>query len=238
MKVDWALSGPVPWEAPEVREAGTVHVGGDEGELLDALALGADDSVAERPFLLFGQQTVADPTRAPDGQHTAWAYTHGPHGVDWEAETPRMAERMEEQVERYAPGFRDRILARHVLSPADLERRDANLVGGDVGAGSYSLDQMLFRPGALRLALPHPGPRALPGQRGDLPGRRRARRAGARGGARGAAREPRAASLSGVRPASRTASGSARRSRSPRPAAGRASGRACAPSAPRHRSAR
>ena len=129
-----------------MREAGTVHVGGDENELLDSLALGADDGVAERPFLLFGQQTVADPTRAPDGQHTAWAYTHGPHGVDWEAETPRMAERMEAQVERYAPGFRDRILARHVLSPADLERRDANLVGGDVGAGSYSLDQVLFRP--------------------------------------------------------------------------------------------
>jgi phytoene dehydrogenase-like protein len=146
VKVDWALSGPVPWEAPEVREAGTVHVGGDENELLTSLALGADDDVAQRPFLLFGQQTVADPTRAPDGQHTAWAYTHGPHGVDWEAETPRMVERMEEQVERYAPGFRDRILARHVLSPADLERRDANLVGGDVGAGSYSLDQVLFRP--------------------------------------------------------------------------------------------
>ena len=129
-----------------MREAGTVHVGGDEGELLDSLALGADDGVAERPFLLFGQQTRGRSHARPGGLHTAWAYTHGPHGVDWEAETPRMAERMEEQVERYAPGFRDRILARHVLSPADLERRDANLVGGDVGAGSYSLDQMLFRP--------------------------------------------------------------------------------------------
>jgi len=129
-----------------VHRAGTVHVGGDETELLDSLALGADDKVADRPFLLLGQQSLFDPTRAPEGQHTAWAYTHGPHGVDWEAETPRMVERMEAHVEQYAPGFRDRILARHVLSPADLERRNANLVGGDVGAGSYSLDQVIFRP--------------------------------------------------------------------------------------------
>jgi phytoene dehydrogenase-like protein len=146
VKVDWALSAPIPWEAPEVHRAGTVHVGGDETELLDSLALGADDKVADRPFLLLGQQSLFDPTRAPEGQHTAWAYTHGPHGVDWEAETPRMVERMEAHVEQYAPGFRDRILARHVLSPADLERRNANLVGGDVGAGSYSLDQVIFRP--------------------------------------------------------------------------------------------
>jgi phytoene dehydrogenase-like protein len=146
VKVDWALSGPIPWEAPEAREAGTIHVGGDEAELLDSLALGADTEVAQQPFLLLGQQSVFDATRAPAGQHTAWAYTHGPHGVDWEAETPRMVERMEAHVERFAPGFRDLILARHVLSPADLERRNVNLVGGDVGAGSYSLDQVLFRP--------------------------------------------------------------------------------------------
>jgi phytoene dehydrogenase-like protein len=146
VKVDWALSDSIPWDAPAAREAGTVHVGGDEPELLDSLALGADTCVAERPFLLLGQQSVFDPSRAPAGKHTAWAYTHGPHAVDWQAETPRMVERMEEQVERFAPGFRDRILARHVLSPADLERRDANLVAGDVGAGSYALDQVVFRP--------------------------------------------------------------------------------------------
>ena len=146
VKVDWALSDPIPWEAPQVREAGTVHVGGDEAELLESLALGADTEVADQPFLLLGQQSLFDATRAPAGQHTAWAYTHGPQGVDWEAETPRMVERMEAHVERFAPGFRDRILARHVLSPADLERRNANLVGGDVGAGSYALDQVLFRP--------------------------------------------------------------------------------------------
>jgi phytoene dehydrogenase-like protein len=96
--------------------------------------------------VLLGQQSIADPSRAPAGQHTAWAYTHGPHSVDWESERDRHVERMEAEVERFAPGFRDRILARHVLGPADLERRNANLVGGDVGGGSYALDQVIFRP--------------------------------------------------------------------------------------------
>jgi phytoene dehydrogenase-like protein len=96
--------------------------------------------------LLFGQQSVADPTRAPSGQHTAWAYTHGDHDIDWEAETEAHVERVEAQIERFAPGFRDRILARHVQSPADMQRRNPNLVRGDVGAGSYTLDQAIFRP--------------------------------------------------------------------------------------------
>ena len=144
VKVDWALSGPVPWEAPEVREAGTVHVGGDEEEVLAATAA-AHREWPERPFLLFGQQSIADPTRAPAGSHTAWAYTHGPAG-DRTADGERVADRVEAQVERFAPGFRDRILARHVLSPADLERRNANLVAGDVAGGSTALDQLVFRP--------------------------------------------------------------------------------------------
>jgi phytoene dehydrogenase-like protein len=134
LKVDWALSGPIPWAAAEVREAGTVHVGGGTAELRGG------------PFLILGQQSVADPSRAPAGRHTAWAYTHGPHDADWAGETDRRVERMEAQVERFAPGFRDLILARHVLPPADLERRDANLIGGDVGGGSYALDQVVFRP--------------------------------------------------------------------------------------------
>ena len=143
LKVDWALDGPIPWTAPQVREAGTVHVGGSASEVLQSTA---SDGLPERPFMLLGQQSLADPTRAPEGGHTAWAYTHGPQEADWEAERDRHVERMEAQVERFAPGFRDLILARHVLGPADLERRNPNLVGGDVGGGSYCIQQVLFRP--------------------------------------------------------------------------------------------
>ena len=143
LKIDWALDGPIPWSSSEARRAGTVHVGGDEHDVLDSTALVGH--LAERPFLLLGQQSLADPTRAPEGKHTAWAYTHGPHNVDWAAEQDAHVERMEAQIERFAPGFRDLILARHVLGPADLQRRNANLIGGDVG-GSYSLDQVIFRP--------------------------------------------------------------------------------------------
>ena len=146
VKVDWALDGPIPWLGEAVPGAGTVHVGGSEDELVATIAASAR-GLPERPFLLLGQQTVADPSRAPDGKHTAWAYTHGPQaGVDWARELDRHVERMEAQVERYAPGFRDRILARHVLGPAGLQERNRNLVGGDVGGGTYRLDQVIFRP--------------------------------------------------------------------------------------------
>lgn len=152
LKVDWALDGPIPWEDDAVRDAGTVHVGGGEAEFLDTVERAAR-GLPEAPFLLLGQQTVADATRAPEGKHTAWAYTHGPqHGVDWRAERDRHVARIESHVERYAPGFRGRILARHVLGPEDLEARNANLVGGDVGGGSYMLRQVLFRP----MPLPSP----------------------------------------------------------------------------------
>jgi phytoene dehydrogenase-like protein len=145
LKIDWALDGPIPWSAPQAREAGTVHVGGSAAEILQTTAL--TGSLPQRPFMLLGQQSIADSTRAPTGKHTAWAYTHGPQsGVDWRAERDRLVERMEAQVERFAPGFRDLILARHVLGPADLQQRNANLVGGDVGGGSYTLDQVVFRP--------------------------------------------------------------------------------------------
>ena len=204
LKVDWALSGPIPWTAPEAREAGTVHVGGSEREVLDALAPGGGE-LHERPFLLLGQQSLADPTRAPAGQHTAWAYTHGPQEADWANGTDRHVERMEAQVERFAPGFRDLILARHVLGPADLERRNANLVGGDVGAGptrstrSSSGRSRACRPTERRA-------RPLPRQRRDVPGRCGTRRArprrsphGARRGAHppGVARAPAAVGASG-----------------------------------------
>jgi phytoene dehydrogenase-like protein len=147
LKLDWALDGPIPWSDPGVRGAGTVHVGGGEAEVLDTIAT-SGHALPQRPFLLLGQQTVADPSRAPAGKHTAWAYTHGPHDLElWdEAATARQVERVEAQVERYAPGFGDRVLARHVLAPADLQARNANLVAGDVGGGSYVLRQVLFRP--------------------------------------------------------------------------------------------
>jgi phytoene dehydrogenase-like protein len=145
LKIDWALDGPIPWTNPEVCGAGTVHVAGAERDLLTAIAESAR-GLPGRPFLLLGQQSVADPDRAPEGKHTAWAYTHGPAGADW----PRLAERhvdaVERQVERFAPGFRDLTLARHVLTPGELQARNVNLVHGDVGGGSYTLRQAVFRP--------------------------------------------------------------------------------------------
>jgi phytoene dehydrogenase-like protein len=146
VKVDWALDGPIPWESPEPRTAGTVHVAGGEEEIVQTIAE-THDRLPERPFLLLGQQSLADPSRAPAGKHTAWAYTHGPRtGIDWATQLDAHVERIEAQVERFAPGFRELILARHVLGPAELERRDRNLVGGDVGGGSYRLRQVVFRP--------------------------------------------------------------------------------------------
>ena len=150
VKLDWALESQIPWINDEVRGAGTVHVGGSEDEFLasvsDALA-----GLPQDPFLLVGQQSVADRSRAPGDGHTAWAYTHAPsQGIDWSVELDRHVERMEAQVERFAPGFRDRILARHVLGPGELEARNRNLIGGDVGGGSYKLRQVLFRPLPLR----------------------------------------------------------------------------------------
>jgi phytoene dehydrogenase-like protein len=146
VKVDWALDAPIPWTSDDARRAGTVHVGGTVAELRRALSEVTGGRLPERPFLLCGQQSIADPTRAPEGKHTAWAYTHTPPGVDWARERESFADAIERQVERFAPGFRERILARHVMIPPDLQSRNANLVGGDVGGGSYALDQLVLRP--------------------------------------------------------------------------------------------
>jgi phytoene dehydrogenase-like protein len=140
-KVDYALSSPVPWKAEECRRSATVHLGGTLEEIAlseDAMSHGR---VAERPFLLFAQPTLFDPARAPAGRHIAWAYCHVPNG--W---TGDMLPRIEAQIERFAPGFRDCILERRVFSPAALEAMDANLVGGDIGGGAADLRQFLFRP--------------------------------------------------------------------------------------------
>ena len=147
VKVDWALDGPIPWTAEDARAAGTVHVGGFSGEIAAAQRRQEGGELPTSPLLLLGQQTVADPTRAPAGKHTAWAYTHTPRGYRWRPdELEQFVACIEQQVERFAPGFAGRILARHVIAPAGFEQRNANLVGGDVGGGSYALDQLIFRP--------------------------------------------------------------------------------------------
>ncbi len=140
-KVDWALDGPIPWRDPQTARAGTVHVGGTLEDLLAAEATVARGTVAERPFVLLVQATVADPGRAPAGQHTAWAYAHVPNG--W---TGDRTAAIEAQVERYAPGFGDRILARSTRSAPQMEAYNANYVGGDINGGIQDLRQLLFRP--------------------------------------------------------------------------------------------
>jgi phytoene dehydrogenase-like protein len=140
-KLDWALSDPIPWRASACRLAGTVHVGGTLGEIAAAEAAAWDGAVADRPFVLVTQPTLADESRAPSGRHVAWGYCHVPQGS-----TVDMTERIETQVERFAPGFRDAILARHAAAPCDLERGNPNLVGGDIGGGAMDLGQVFTRP--------------------------------------------------------------------------------------------
>lgn len=146
LKIDWALSGPVPWEYEAAREAGTLHIGGGTQELEEGISQEKLGHLPEKPFMLAAQPSVSDPGRAPEGHHTLWAYTHVPHGIDWGSRTDEHVERMEDQVERFAPGFRDRIIGRHVMTPTDLEGRNRNLVGGDVNDGSQAPDQLFFRP--------------------------------------------------------------------------------------------
>ncbi len=140
-KLDWALSGPIPWRAPECARAATVHLGGTLEEISAAEAAVARGEVPARPFVLLAQHTLFDPTRAPPGRHTAWAYAHVPRG--WSGD---LTAAIEAQVERFAPGFRDLVLARAARGPAALEAENPNLVGGDVGGGESSLRQLLFRP--------------------------------------------------------------------------------------------
>jgi phytoene dehydrogenase-like protein len=147
VKVDWALDGVTPWTAEAARNAGTVHVGGHLDDLVESQRTVRRGGLPDRPFLLFGQQSLADPTRAPQGRHTAWAYTRVPQSHRFDAEgLDAFADAMTAQVERFAPGFSDRVLARHVMGPRDLEARNENLPGGDVGGGSYDIDQLIFRP--------------------------------------------------------------------------------------------
>jgi phytoene dehydrogenase-like protein len=146
-KLDWALDGPIPWRAPECGRAGTVHVGGTMEEI-DAW----ESHHQGRPFVLVTQPSLFDASRAPAGKHTGWAYCHVPHGSEED-----MTEEIERQIERFAPGFRDRILARHALTPAGLERRNANLVGGDITGGAINLRQVFLRPTSMLYRTPLAG---------------------------------------------------------------------------------
>lgn len=140
-KVDYALQSPIPWKAEECLRAATVHIGGTFEEIAaseTAMRSGRSD---ERPFVLLSQPTLFDPTRAPEGKHIAWAYCHVPN-----ASTIDMLDKLESQIERFAPGFRDCILERRVFSPASLEAMDANLVGGDIAGGAMNLKQITLRP--------------------------------------------------------------------------------------------
>jgi phytoene dehydrogenase-like protein len=144
-KVDWALDGPIPWRAPECQRAATVHLGGTLDELEAGRRAEWEGRPAQRPYVLLAQPSLFDPTRAPEGKHVAWGYCHIPFGS-----TADMTASIEAQVERFAPGFGARIIARHVMGPAALERHNANLVGGDIGGGEATLWQLVFRP-AVRL---------------------------------------------------------------------------------------
>ncbi|HEX8089211.1 MAG TPA: NAD(P)/FAD-dependent oxidoreductase [Blastocatellia bacterium] len=140
-KIDWALDGPIPWKAKECAQAATVHVGGTMDEIAAGEGQTWRGKHSERPFVLVAQQSLFDPTRAPDGKQTGWAYCHVPNGS-----TRDMSERIEAQIERFAPGFRDRILARHTFSAMDVERHNSNMVGGDIAGGANDLRQVIARP--------------------------------------------------------------------------------------------
>lgn len=148
-KVDWALSAPIPWKSPTCLQASTVHVGGTLEEIAAAESAPWRGECAERPFVLVTQPSVFDDARAPAGKHTAWGYCHVPNGS-----TVDMTARIESQIERFAPGFKDVILARAVSSPWAIERENPNLIGGDVGGGSNELLNLFFRPTWRRYATP------------------------------------------------------------------------------------
>jgi phytoene dehydrogenase-like protein len=153
-KIDYALSEPVPWKAEACRHAGTIHLGGSIDEIATAEREVGRGKIPERPFTLVAQQSLFDETRAPRGQHTLWAYCHVPFGCDID-----MSDRIETQIERFAPDFRDCILARHKMGAADLEKSNPNLTGGDINGGAANLTQLIARP----ILSPTPYRTPLPG---------------------------------------------------------------------------
>jgi phytoene dehydrogenase-like protein len=140
-KLDYALSAAIPWRSDECRRAGTIHLAGTLEEIGTAERETVRGRVPERPFVLVAQQSLFDTTRAPHGKHTLWAYAHVPFGCRVD-----LSEKIEDQIERFAPGFRDCIVARHTISPASLEKMNPNLAGGDISGGAANLWQLLARP--------------------------------------------------------------------------------------------
>jgi len=150
-KVDFALSQPIPWSDPAVSRAGTVHLGGTLEELVASERACWDGHHSDTPFVLVAQQSLFDPTRAPDGQHTGWAYCHVPNGS-----TTDMTAAIEAQIERFAPDFKDTILAKHAMHALDFETYNANYIGGDVNGGAPTIQQLFTRPTAKTYRTPHP----------------------------------------------------------------------------------
>ena len=140
-KVDWALDGPIPWTAPECARAGTVHLGGSLEEVAVSERAASEGEHHRRPFVLLAQPSLFDPTRAPEGKHVVWSYCHVPNGSTFD-----MADRIQSQIERFAPGFGDLVLARHSRFPADLEEYNPNYVGGDINGGVQDIRQHFTRP--------------------------------------------------------------------------------------------
>ena len=153
VKLDWALDAPIPWRAPECARAATVHLGGTLEEIVASEREPWRGRTSERPYVLLSQPSLFDADRAPEGRHTAWAYCHVPNGS-----AEDMSRRIEQQVERFAPGFGERILARSALGPAELEAHNPNLVGGDINGGAANLPQLLTRPVVARAPYTTPLP--------------------------------------------------------------------------------
>jgi phytoene dehydrogenase-like protein len=150
-KIDYALSSPIPWKTEACRRAGTIHLGGSIDQIAASERQVARGEIPERPFVLVAQQSLFDATRAPRGQHTLWAYCHVPFDCNVD-----MSNKIELQIERFAPGFRDCILARHTMKPTDLMRSNPNLTGGDINGGAANLMQLIARP------IPSPTPYRTP----------------------------------------------------------------------------
>lgn len=153
-KIDYALSGPIPWTAEPCRRAGTVHLGATLEEMIESERAIHEGRVSGRPYVLVAQQSLVDPSRAPAGQHTAWVYCHVPHGSDID-----MTAAVEAQLERFAPGFRDLVLARSARGPRELERYNENNIGGDINGGQQDLGQLFTRPVARSDPYATPNPR-------------------------------------------------------------------------------